>query len=113
MNRDSAELGQDSDNGEKTAGVSSFFKLGSKEENIFPRVVDVVALVLSFHGSLVVLAFLEKHWLSQTVKTIHEAQSVRYLSPSYHHPPLPPVFAPPRSPAHHSWAPEQNCLIPI
>ena len=25
MNRDSAELGQDSDNGEKTAGVSSFF----------------------------------------------------------------------------------------
>ena len=31
----------------------------SKEENIFPCVVDVVALILSLHGSQVVLAFLE------------------------------------------------------
>ena len=69
MSRDSAELGQDSDNGEETAGVSSLIFLGfSKAENIFPRVVDVVALVLSLHGSLVVLVFLEKHWCRRLSK---------------------------------------------
>ena len=68
MNRDSAELGQDSDNGEKTAGVSSFFGESSKEENIFPRVVDVVALVSALHGDLVALVFLEKHWYRRLTK---------------------------------------------
>ena len=77
MNRDSAELGQDSDNGEVTAGVSSllageirhkFLSGFSKAENIFPRVVDVVVLVLGLHGSLVVLVFLEKHWCRRLSK---------------------------------------------
>ena len=70
MNRDSADLGQDSDNGEETAGVSSLIFLGglSKEENIFP----VLMSWLSSWASTVVwwsCVFLGKHWVSETVKT--------------------------------------------
>ena len=70
MNRDSADLGRDNDNGEDPAGVSSliFGQILKGGEHI-PR-VDVVAFVLGLHGGLVVLVFLGKHWLSETVKTI-------------------------------------------
>ena len=63
---DSVDLGQDNDNGEETAGVSSFFVGLSQEENIFPVLMSWLLGPTVVWWSCV---FLGKHWVSETVKT--------------------------------------------
>ena len=100
---DSVDLGQDNDNGEETAGVSSFFVGLSQEENIFPVLMSWLLGPTVVWWSCV---FLGKHWVSETVKTNTwstecEISPLATLSPSSppthisrHPAPRPPFLSP-------------------